>query len=95
MYIFAYNFNFYAMNDTAIEWFFIQLTEIDYGCINKTFLQNDNTLAGHKLRELFKQAKEIENIEKLKRQLFIGKVSEIIGMDKTIELWKECIETFK
>lgn len=48
------------MNDTAIEWFFIQLTEIDYGCINKTFLQNDNTLAGHKLRELFEQAKEME-----------------------------------
>ena len=41
------------------------------------------------------QAKEIENIEKLKRQLFMGKVSEIIGIDKTIELWKECIETFK
>lgn len=48
------------MKDTAIEWFFIQLTEIDYGCINKTFLQNDNTLAGYKLRELFEQAKEME-----------------------------------
>lgn len=47
------------MKDTAIEWFFIQLTEIDYGCINKTFLQNDNTLAGYKLRELFEQAKEM------------------------------------
>lgn len=48
------------MKQTAIEWFFIQLTEIDYGCINKTFLQNDNTLAGHKLRELFEQAKQME-----------------------------------
>ena len=53
------------MKDTAIEWFFIQLTEIDYGCINKTFLQNDNTLAGHKLRELFEQAKEMEKEQML------------------------------
>ena len=37
----------------------------------------------------------MEEIEKLKRQLFMGKVSDIIGMNKTIELWKECIETFK
>jgi hypothetical protein len=45
---------------TAVEWFFEQLTEVDYGCINKTFLQNNNTLAGHKLRELLEQAKEME-----------------------------------
>ena len=44
---------------------------------------------------IMNEAKEMEEIEKLKRQLFMGKVSEIIGMDKTIELWKECIETFK
>ena len=45
---------------TAVEWFFKQLTEVDYGCINKTFLQNNNSLAGHKLRELLEQAKEME-----------------------------------
>jgi hypothetical protein len=45
---------------TAVEWFFEQLTEVDYGCINKTFLKNNNSLAGHKLRELLKQAKEME-----------------------------------
>ena len=35
------------------------------------------------------QAKEMELKEKAKRQLFIGKVSEIIGVEKTIELLKE------
>jgi hypothetical protein len=36
------------------------------------------------------QAKEMAKIEKLKHQLFIGKVSEIIGCRKTIKLLKEC-----
>jgi hypothetical protein len=46
-------------------------------------------------QEIFDQAKEMEKIEKLKRQLFIGKVQEIIGFEKTIELLKECNEIFK
>lgn len=50
---------------TAVEWLFEQLTEVDYKCINKTFLQNNNSLAGCKLRELFEQAKEMEK-EQLK-----------------------------
>jgi hypothetical protein len=41
------------------------------------------------------QAKEMECNEKLKRQLFIGKVIEIIGFDKAVELLKECNEVFK
>jgi predicted S18 family serine protease len=45
---------------TALEWFFEQLTEVDYNCINKTFLKNDNSLAGYRLRELLKQAKEMD-----------------------------------
>ena len=45
---------------SAVEWLVEQLTEVDYGCINKTFLQNNNSLAGHKLRELLNQAKEME-----------------------------------
>jgi hypothetical protein len=48
------------MKQTAVEWFFEQLTEVDYNCINKTFLQNNNSLAGYRLRELFEQAKEME-----------------------------------
>jgi hypothetical protein len=43
----------------------------------------------------FEQAKEMEKTEKLKNQLFRGKVSEIIGWSKVIELMKECNETFK
>jgi predicted secreted Zn-dependent protease len=45
---------------TAVEWLFEQLTEVDYKCINKTFLQNNNSLAGFKLRELCEQAKKME-----------------------------------
>lgn len=54
---------------TAVEWFFEQLTEVDYGCINKTFLQNNNSLAGYKLRELFKQAKEMEKEQRINAQM--------------------------
>ena len=68
---------------TAIEWLIREIEE------------KYNFRFGNFYWYEIQQAKEIENIEKLKRQLFIGKVSEIIGMDKTIELWKECIETFK
>ena len=39
--------------------------------------------------DLIKKAKKMEKKEKLERQLFIGKVSEIIGFDKTLELLKE------
>jgi hypothetical protein len=49
---------------TAVEWLIEQLTEVDYNCVNKTFLQSDNSLAGHKMRELFKQAKEMETQQK-------------------------------
>ena len=42
-----------------------------------------------KSKNIFKQYKEMELKEKAKKELFIGKVSEIIGADKTIELLKE------
>lgn len=45
---------------SAVEWLIEQLTEVDYNCINKTFLQSDNSLAGYKMRKLFKKAKEME-----------------------------------
>jgi hypothetical protein len=41
-------------------------------------------------RQAIQQAKKMEAKEKLKYQLFIGKVIEIIGYDKTLELFKEC-----
>ena len=75
------------MAQTAIEWF---VNEISY-----TTSEGD-IISHHKnITDLVKEAKEMQEIEKLKRQLFKGKESEIIGMNKTIELWKECIETFK
>ena len=46
---------------TAVEWFFQQLTTVDYNCINKTFLQNDNSLEGHNMRKLFHQALKMES----------------------------------
>jgi hypothetical protein len=39
------------------------------------------------------QAKEIEKKQRLTRQLFIGKVAEIIGFEKTVELLKESEKT--
>jgi hypothetical protein len=46
---------------TAVEWLFQQLTTVDYNCINKTFLQNDNSLEGHNMRKLFHQALKMES----------------------------------
>lgn len=43
---------------------------------------------------LFQQSKEMENNAKLRNQLFIGKISEIIGIEKTIELLKECYKEY-
>ena len=45
--------------------------------------------------KIFEQAKEIETKEKLKHQLFIGKVSELIGFEKTVELLKQVNEKIK
>jgi endonuclease YncB( thermonuclease family) len=36
------------------------------------------------------QAKAMESKERLKHLLLIGKVTEILGFDKTVELLKEC-----
>jgi hypothetical protein len=36
------------------------------------------------------KAKAMETKEKLKHQLFIGKVFEILDFDKTVELLKQC-----
>ena len=41
-------------------------------------------------QEQIEQAKAMETKEKLKHQLFIGKVFEILDFDKTVELLKQC-----
>jgi hypothetical protein len=74
---------------TPVEWFFEQLTEVNFGCINKTFLQNNNSLAGCKLRELFKTAKKLEqkhlrdNLERLVQEIkdYTCESRNILGLD--------------
>ena len=67
------------MNKSAVEWAINEIRnnwyDYEYGDLS--------------MNDLIKQAKKMEKIEKLERQLFIGKVSEIIGFDKTLELLKE------
>jgi len=67
---------------TAVEWLVEKLNKYE--------------LANYSVKlKIIEQAKEMEKEQKLKYQLFIGKVSEIIGDKKTFELLKECQETFK
>jgi hypothetical protein len=68
------------MKKTAVEW------------LRQELLKRDMDIL---IKDLFEKAKEMEKNEKLKNQLFRGKVSEIIGWSKVIELMKECNETFK
>lgn len=42
-----------------------------------------------RINEVFDETIKTERKETLKRQLFIGKVSEIIGAEKTLELLRE------
>jgi hypothetical protein len=51
---------------TAVEWFFNELSEVERNLINKTFLQNNKTLAGNTLREIFQRAKELEKQQIMK-----------------------------
>ncbi len=72
---------------TAVEWYAEQamLLEIKRatGSISITNMLNE-------LSNILNQAKEMERKERLKHQLFIGKVTEILGFDKTVELLKQC-----
>lgn len=65
------------MKQTAVEWFFKALIENQ----DKTYKQ---------IELILEQAKAMEKKERLKHQLFIGKVTEILGFDKTVELLKQC-----
>ena len=49
---------------------------------------------GTLLKSDFEKSKEMEKKEKLINQLFIGKVSDEIGFNKTIELLKESRNAF-
>ena len=65
------------MKQTAVEWFFMTMNI-------RGLLPNDEIV------ECYNQAKAMEKKEKLKHSLFIGKVTEILGFDKTVELLKQC-----
>jgi hypothetical protein len=65
------------MKQTAVEWLMEQLTK-------------NYPLTKESAESIIDQAKEMETKEKLKHQLFIGKVFEILDFDKTVELLKQC-----
>jgi hypothetical protein len=65
------------MKQTAVEWFEAQVG-------------HNSLMELKEFNEIFEQAKAMERKERLKYQLFIGKVDEILGFDKTVELLKEC-----
>jgi hypothetical protein len=69
------------MTPSALEWFLIEF--------KKQVWFEPNSELDIWINDLMPKAKEMEKKEKLQRQLFIGKVSEIIGFDKTLELLKE------
>jgi hypothetical protein len=58
-------------------------------------MNNGVEISMHVFMGMLEKAREKEINSKLKKQLFIGKVSEIIGFDKTVELLKECETAFK
>ncbi len=73
------------MKKTALDWF---LTEFK----KEVWFEPDSELDIW-INKLIPEAKEMEKKEKLTRQLFIGKVAEIIGFEKTVELLKESEKT--
>lgn len=75
------------MKQTAVEWL------VEQCCSEKISWnkdQNGKLFIDTKTSNIFQEAKAMETKEKLKHQLFIGKVTEILGFDKTVELLKEC-----
>jgi hypothetical protein len=76
------------MKQTAVEWLRKELETIP----NYSAFYTNNY---QWIDSIINEAKEMEKKKKLKHQLFIGKVSDIIGFDKTLELLKECNNTIK
>jgi hypothetical protein len=76
---------------TSVEWLVDYLTNIkELPFIRQNLNMNEQNI----LNDIIEQAKEMDRKEKIKHQLFIGKVSEIIGFEKTVQLLRECNETF-
>jgi len=79
------------MKQTAVEWLINKFKKSKHYQQMINEVHQNSTVA----IDVIEQAKAMEKDEKLKNQLFKGKVSEIIGCSKVIELVKECNETFK
>jgi hypothetical protein len=73
------------MKKTALDWFLNEFKK-------EVWFEPDSELDIW-INKLIPEAKEMEKKEKLIRQLFIGKVVEIIGFEKTLELLKESEKT--
>jgi hypothetical protein len=73
------------MKKTALDWFLNEFKK-------EVWFEPDSELDIW-INKLIPEAKEMEKKEKLTRQLFIGKVAEIIGFEKTVELLKESEKT--
>lgn len=71
------------MKQTAVEWFAKELNNWRI----KEF--GEDSIIGIP-QEVFEKAKAMEKKEKLKHQLFVGKVTDVIGCDKTLDLLREC-----
>ena len=75
------------MEKTAVEWYSQQHLKLLIKLENKELSIGEYAVQH---QEILNQAREKEINSKLRNQLFIGKVSEIIGENKTIELLVEC-----
>jgi hypothetical protein len=73
------------MKKTALDWFITEFKK-------EVWFEPDSELDIW-INKLIPEAKEMEKKEKLTRQLFIGKVVEVIGFEKTLELLKESEKT--
>jgi hypothetical protein len=72
---------------TAIEW---MIGRFHYEGFIGTFCSEELIKSKRELMiQIIDEAKKMEKKQKLEKQLFIGKVSEIIGFDKTVELLRE------
>lgn len=79
------------MKQSSIEWLIDQLTEVDYGCINNTFLQMNNTLSTHIMKEIFEKAKAMHE-EEIMSTFKQAQILMVMDKSKTAEQWYN--ETF-
>lgn len=69
---------------TAIEW-------LEENLISEPYSENEFK---HN-KECWNKAENMEKVKEAKRLLFLGKVSQVIGFDKTAELLKEVEKEIK